>query len=92
MCKNRRHSWILVPEALNTRFLRGLRPLFISHRSHFCSGSNPCPPFKLIVLDEADSMTSDAQSALRRTMETYTRVTRFCIICNYVSRSVHTWR
>src|SRR5436309_7955822 len=45
-------------------------------------------PFKILVLDEADNMTGDAQHALRRTMEKFTDTCRFILCCNYSGRII----
>uniref|UniRef100_A0A1B6LAT8 Activator 1 subunit 5 n=2 Tax=Graphocephala atropunctata TaxID=36148 RepID=A0A1B6LAT8_9HEMI len=62
--------------------VRGQILNFASTRTIFKSG------FKLIILDEADAMTNDAQNALRRIIEKFTDNVRFCLICNYLSKII----
>ena len=56
---------------------------FVSSQNFFCKG------FKLVILDETDAMTYDAQKILRQVIEKYSSNARFCLICNYVSKIIH---
>lgn len=62
--------------------VRGQILNFASTRTIFNSG------FKMVILDEADAMTNDAQNALRRIIEKFTDNVRFCLICNYLSKII----
>ena len=62
---------------------------FCTTQAIITDNSNDClNKIKLVILDEVDSMTPDAQFALRRIMEKYTYNTRFCLICNYMTKII----
>lgn len=64
--------------------IRGKVISFVSTKGIFLEKNDVA--FKLVILDEADAMTEDAQSALVSVMEKYTLNVRFCLICNYVQK------
>ncbi|MDO5852076.1 MAG: replication factor C small subunit [Methanobacteriaceae archaeon] len=55
---------------------------------NFCRLKSINAPFRIIFLDEVDNMTKDAQQALRREMEMYTKTSSFILSCNYSSKII----
>ena len=72
---------------LNASDDRGIRMVREEIKNYASIRPHGDMPFRLLVLDEADNMTSDAQQALRRTMEKY-RTVRFILIANYSSKII----
>ncbi|XP_025986105.1 replication factor C subunit 5 [Solenopsis invicta] len=79
------NSMVLELNASDDRGIGIVRGQILSFAS---TGTMYKSKFKLIILDEADAMTIDAQNALRRIIEKYTDNVRFCIICNYLSKII----
>ncbi len=73
---------------LNASDERGINVIREKVKEFARSRTPPGIPFKIIILDEADNMTSDAQQALRRLMELYSSTTRFILIANYPSKII----
>jgi len=76
------HSKLNASDERGINVVREQVKQFAETRTLFSKG------FKLIILDEADMMTQQAQAALRRIIEQYTKNVRFCIICNYVNKII----
>ena len=73
---------------LNASDERGIDVIRTTVKEFARMASLSAVPFKILVLDEADNMTGDAQHALRRTMEKYTDTCRFVLCCNYSGRII----
>jgi replication factor C subunit 2/4 len=74
--------------ASDERGIKVVREKIKRYAMNSVSLDNNIPPWKIIILDEADNMTSDSQFALRKIMEDYSKITRFCIICNYHNKII----
>ena len=74
--------------ASDERGINVVRDKIKSHSKIAINTKSNYPSWKMIILDEADSMTSDSQFALRRILEIYSKSTRFCIICNYINKII----
>lgn len=72
---------------LNASDARGIDTVRNEIKS-FCRLKAVGSPFRIIFLDEVDNMTKDAQHALRREMEMYTKTSSFILSCNYSSKII----
>lgn len=74
--------------ASDERGINVIREKIKVHAKQAVKSIKNAPSWKIIILDEADTMTPDSQFALRRIMEQYSKITRFCIICNYHNKII----
>ena len=82
-------SWQMNFRELNASDERGNRRCPQPDQT-ICKNNSPWrdATFKILFLDEADALTTDAQAALRRTMESYAQTCRFILSCNYSSKII----
>ncbi|MFX0138421.1 MAG: replication factor C small subunit [Candidatus Hodarchaeota archaeon] len=83
----KRYSRDLLKE-LNASDERGIETIRTTIKEFARQKSIIGVPFKILILDESDNMTSAAQQALRRTMESFSKNTRFILLCNYSSKII----
>ncbi|KAM7514827.1 hypothetical protein LguiA_004410 [Lonicera macranthoides] len=82
------HNMVLELNASDDRGIEVVRQQIQDFASTQSFSFGPKSSVKLVLLDEADAMTKDAQFALRRVIEKYTKNTRFSLICNHVNKII----
>lgn len=84
---NNYQNMVLIINASNERGIDTVRTTiknFVISKTGLISGY--VDMFRIVILDEIDSMTSEAQGMLRQTIEKYSKTTRFCLICNDINK------